>query len=326
MIDSKEKEIIKLIADAQSVGLIAHKNGDGDAFGSMLAFGRVMKAQGKEVTYFSNEELPQILDFLKSKIDYKPKDKYESVDVLFGFDSNEIKRFTIPEIVSESLANETKLVIIDHHVGNDLKCDATIFWDEPNEVSCTSEMIYDLFIEMGCQIDKITANLLLIGIETDTFSLQFTNTKPKTFEVVADLLKRGARLKSVVESAFGGRPIATMKLFGRTIKRMKMNQENGYVTSYITREDVRDLNLTTESSSGVANFLEQLEGTRVIAIFEEREGGIVKVSLRSNGSTVDVEKLAKSLDGGGHKKAAGLEYKGNLADAMTAVEKALPKP
>jgi phosphoesterase RecJ-like protein len=326
MINSKEKEIIQLLQKSQTIGLLTHKNGDGDAFGAMLAFGRIMEAQGKDITYFSNEELPQIFDFLKEKIKYKPTGVFKEIDLLVGFDANELIRFSVPEVIEQVITAKTNLIIIDHHVGNMLQKDATIYWDETSEVSCTSEMIYDLLIEMKCEIDKVTANLLLVGIETDTFSLQFTNTKPKTFEVVADLLKRGARLKSVVESAFGGRPISTMKLFGRTIKRMKMDQTNGYVTSYITKDDTKELNLTTESSSGVANFLEQLDGTKVIAIFEERDEGIVKVSLRSNNSTSNVERLAKALGGGGHKKASGLEYKGTLKEAMAAVEGALPKP
>lgn len=305
------------------IGLITHRNGDGDAFGSMLAFGKMMQSLGKEVKYFSNEPMPQIFEFLDGQINYHPTETYQPVDLLIGFDSNDQARFTIPEVIQTALQEKVKMIVIDHHLNGDMGGRATVYWNEAEKVSCTSEMIFNLYQTMGLKIDKLTANLLLVGIETDTFSLQFTNTNPGTFEVVADLMRLGARLKSVVESAFGGKPVSTMKLFGRTIKRMEVDKKTGFVTSYITREDARELNLTTESSSGVANFLEQLEGTKIIAIFEEREGGVVKVSLRSNGSETDVEKIAKSLGGGGHKKAAGLEYKGGLKEAMAAVRKAV---
>jgi phosphoesterase RecJ-like protein len=66
--------------------------------------------------------------------------------------------------------------------------------------------------------------------------------------------------------------------------------------------------------------MEQAEGVRIVAVFEERDGK-VKASVRSNNSAaVDAVTIAKHFGGGGHVKAAGYEISGTLTEAITAFE------
>jgi phosphoesterase RecJ-like protein len=324
MINKKKETLLELLVSADTIGLMTHKDGDGDAFGSMLGLERGLKLLGKKTVIFSNEKLSRIFEFLNEKIEYEPEEEYKDMDLLIGLDANSIKRFTIPEIMESAKDRGVRIAIIDHHMAGDIETIADCYL-KADEESCTSEMVFDILADLKVKIDKVTASIILLGIETDTFSMQFVNTKPKTFEVVAELLRRGARLKPIVESAFGGRPISTVKLLGRVMNRLTLDKKNGLVKSFITKKDASELQLETEASSGVANFIEQVEGAKIVAVFEERPEGIVKVSLRSNNSNVDVEKIAKSLGGGGHKKAAGFECEGTLQNAMADVESEIAK-
>lgn len=320
-----EQEIqkaINLIDKAEKIGFITHKDGDGDGFGSMLALARVLSGAGKKTVIFSNEELPQILDFVKEKIDYEPRGDYQKVDLLIGFDSNAVDRFTVPEVLREAKKNGTKTLVLDHHVPLDIANTVDFYWDDP-EISCVCEMVFELIKEMGLKIDKTTATLLLVGIETDTFSLQFTNTKPETFRAVAELLKLGARLKPIVESTFGGRPIAMVKMLGQAINRLDLDEKSGVAITYITNEDIKTLDLSDQASSGVANFIEQIKEAKVVAVFVEREPNKFKVSLRSNNSSEDVARVAATFGGGGHKKASGFEIEGTLEEVIGKVKKKL---
>lgn len=319
---SKKNEIIEAILGAKRIGLLTHKDGDGDAFGSMIGLGMALSPLGKEIIYFSNEKLNRIFEFLGEKIEYRPKEEYEKTDLLIGLDANSVKRFTLPEVLEKGKEDGTKIAIIDHHLNGDIDNFADIYW-KANEESCTAEMIFDLVTEMKIEIDKIVSTIILLGIETDTLSMQIEDTKPRTFEVVAELLRKGARLKPIVDNAFGGKPISTVKILGRVMNRLELDASTGLATSYITLKDTQELGLETEASSGVANFLEQVEGAKIIAVFEEREGGKVKVSLRSNNSEADVERIASSLGGGGHKKAAGFEITGKIENAREAVKNSL---
>lgn len=320
--EQKIQKTISLIKKADKIGFITHRDGDGDAFGSMLALSKVLKDAGKKTVIFSNEPLLKSLDFLKEKIEYNPKAEYQKIDLLIGLDANTVDRFTVPKIFHEAKKDGAEILVIDHHIPLKLTNELDNYWGD-TEISCVSEMVFNLLKKMNQKIDKVVATLLLLGIQTDTLSLQFSNTSPETFNVVAELIKMGARLKSVAESVFGGRPISQVKMLGRIIERLELDEKSGLATSYIAFSDVVELRLTEQASSGVANFLEQVKGTKIIAVFEEREPNKFKVSLRSNNSDLDVSKIAEEFDGGGHKKAAGFRTEGNLEDVMGEAKKKL---
>ena len=173
-------------------------------------------------------------------------------------------------------------------------------------------MVYRLTKTLQLKVDKITATLILLGIETDTNSLQFENSKPEAFMAVADLLKQGARLRSVVNSAFSGKPLPMIHLLGRVLERARITNDS-LVVSYVTMRDKKELGLTDKVSSGISNFIEQAEEGKVAVVFEEIEGGYIKASIRSNNSTSNVAKFANFFGGGGHKKAAAFRFEGKLS-------------
>lgn len=314
--NSIKEKIIAEINQANKIGFITHKEGDGDAFGSMLALERVIHKIGKKTVIFSNEKLPQIFEIIENEVAYNPVEQYENIDLLICFDANSIKRFSVPAVL-EAAISKTKIVVIDHHLNGELEETSTLYWRDLT-VSSTSEMVFHLISKMGLEIDKITATLLLFGIETDTFSLQFTNTSPSTFRSVAELLKKGARLKTVVESAFGGKPITIVKLLGRAIDRMKL-EKSGLAHTYITLKDMEELDLTEQSSSGVANFLDQVKEAKVTVVLQEKPNGIIRVSMRSNNSDINVAEICEKFGGGGHSKASGFETEGTISSVAKKV-------
>jgi phosphoesterase RecJ-like protein len=311
-------DILSEINDVQKIGLMAHKDGDGDAFGSMLGMARILAMLGKETVVFSNEPLTDILKFIDGDLNYQPTASYQPVDLLMLFDANSCGRFTLPTVIDQAKEAGIPIIAIDHHVPGDLPQNVKTYWNE-SSASCTSEMVFNLAESLNIKLDKTTATLLLLGIETDTLSLQFTNTKENTFIAVAELLKSGARLKNIVESVFGGQPIPVVKLLGRAIDRLVLDKKTGIGYTYVTLTDKDDLGLTDQASSGVANFLDQTEGVKIVVVIEERPQGIVKVSMRSNNSSADVAKIASYFGGGGHVKAAGFEAKMSIEEARAKI-------
>jgi phosphoesterase RecJ-like protein len=318
--NSKISEIIAIINGANRVGLITHKNSDGDAFGSMLGMQRLLEEAGKKTVIFSNEELIQSFCFLKEKVNYHPVEKYEKVDLLIAFDGNFVDRFTIPEIFTKAKEDGAKIIVIDHHLEGGIGDISDVYWYDEKS-SSTAEMVLKVAKKMPLKIDKITATLLLLGVELDTNSLQFSNAGPDSFEAVSELLKLGARMKLVVENAFGGKSLASLKLLGRVVDRLKLDPKTGWAISFITSADNKELGLVPGSASGVVNFMEQAEGIKLVAVFEDKGDGTIKASVRSNNAVgVDAVTIANFFGGGGHVKAAGYEFKGTLQEAMQALE------
>ena len=64
-----------------------------------------------------------------------------------------------------------------------------------------------------------------------------------------------------------------------------------------------------------------IEGVEVAALFKDFDGA-VRVSLRSSGR-VNVQAAAGRLGGGGHFRASGLTYPGNIKEAIAGVHSAL---
>lgn len=313
-----EKNLAKVkqeIEKAERIGLMTHVRGDGDAFGSMLGLRNILEMLGKEVIIFSNEEIIRGLDKVGFDLRYNPQDKYEDIDALVLLDLTNKSRVTIPEVLNGALDNKVPILVLDHHQTGDISEIATATVFEP-ESSSASEVVYKLAGEFGMKINKEIATYLLVGVETDTQFLRTKNTNTQSMGIKSELLKSGARIKPVLEEIYQATPINNLKFLGTVLERIHYNEEIGLVSSYVLFSDYQKHGIKPGSSSGVANYIDQTKEGKIVAVAEELEGGKVKVSMRSNGSDIDVEKIAKSYGGGGHIKAAGFEVDGKIEDFM----------
>jgi phosphoesterase RecJ-like protein len=83
-----------------------------------------------------------------------------------------------------------------------------------------------------------------------------------------------------------------------------------------TRADVPD----TENLINIPLQIRTVQAS--ILLTEPKEGGPVRVSLRSKGQ-VDVARFAERFGGGGHARASGLKIAGTLEQAHDAVVSAM---
>lgn len=313
------KEASKLINASKKIGLITHLDGDGDAFGSMLALDIVLREIGKEIVIFSNEELIPLYTPWENQISYQPKHAFCEIDLLICLDLNEKDRSTIPEVINEAHQKGVKILAIDHHPSNSIGDISDVYvCDEAS--SSTSELVYFLLREMNHSPGKLASTLLLSGIEIDTMSFNHA-TRPETFEVVAELLKKGARIRPVVESAFQKKSLATLNLWGKAMERLTLDEKTNIAITYLKHEDLTAVQLNEEDvSGGIVNFLNQMKEPRAVVFLVEEEKGKYKVSLRDNNGGVNLEEIAGSFGGGGHKKSAGFKVEGTLESIIEKIK------
>jgi len=74
---------------------------------------------------------------------------------------------------------------------------------------------------------------------------------------------------------------------------------------------------SSEDLTGIVDHLRSVKGAEVAILFRE-EGEKVKVNFRSK-EKINVSKIAKSLGGGGHIRAAGCIIAGKLHDVKKKV-------
>jgi bifunctional oligoribonuclease and PAP phosphatase NrnA len=308
--------LIKELSQAQKIGLMTHINGDGDAFGSLLGLRNILEMLGKEVVIFSSEPLLGFMDYLVDEARYEPRDKYEEIDLLIMLDVSVEKRLTCPEIFREAKDNNVKTIVIDHHSEGDIY-DLVDLAYRIVDISSASEMVFWISEEMGMRLDKVTAEFLLFGIETDTSFLQNPNTVNKTtYSAKSMLLKYGAKTKRIKESIKDGSSLDNLKFLGNVVGRAVMDQDTGIIATYITEADLKKFNIEPGSSSEIAGFLDQTKNAKIVLVAEQRDENHIKVSMRSNNSEANVAELAGFFGGGGHVKAAGFEIEGRLEEIL----------
>ena len=131
--------------------------------------------------------------------------------------------------------------------------------------------------------------------------------------IAANLMRKGASLSKIIRLVFKNKRLKTLKLWGRAMERAEINPKTGAIVSYVTKQDLEDLQGDAEDISGVAEILNTVSGTKFSLVLSERGENRVKGSLRSEEyKDTDVSEIARLLRGGGHRLSSGFEIKGKL--------------
>lgn len=102
----------------------------------------------------------------------------------------------------------------------------------------TSEVIYRIFDNINRNfIDEDIATLLLAGMITKTKSFKSNNVTPQTLATASQLVSLGARREEIIYNFYRTRNIATLKLWGRALTRLKAAEPLGLVWTILTRDD-----------------------------------------------------------------------------------------
>jgi phosphoesterase RecJ-like protein len=306
----KEFNTLKyIIKNSKRVLLFAHSRPDSDTLGSNLALYYYLRGLGKEVEVACFDKTP---DYLKIFISYELKHPGEinlqNFDSIIALDSVE-RGF---EKVRDKFLENQAVVLIDHHP--DIKEDGDLNIIDAS-YSSVSEMVFDFFEFHNIKISSQMATLLLMGILGDTGNLQHSNTTPKVMHTVAKLLNRGASVSKISKMIFSNNRFSTLKLWGRALEKAKINPVNKMIATVITKKDLEECQAGYDDTAEIASILNTVPETSFSLVLSERDGGVIKGSLRSEKyKGVDVSEVAHQFGGGGHKLASGFEIKGRIVE------------
>jgi len=204
------------------------------------------------------------------------------------------------------LFSDVPILNIDHHISNSRFGQLQMI--DPTAASAT-EVLYGFFMQVPALREKFTpdlATLLLTGLITDTRSFQNPNTTPRSLEVAAELLEKGARQQEIIQHIYKTKPLSTLKIWGRALNRIQVDGSARIVWSAVSREDLSEMDAKSKETHGILDeLISTIPDADVYVLFTELEEGGLKASMRSN-ATIDVNKLAgRSFGGGGHARASG---------------------
>ena len=300
-----------LARPAQRIVILSHTNPDGDAVGSSLAWAEVLRGMGHAVTCIVPNKYPYFLDWMpgieevvvfKTDTEGRAARAVSEADILFCLDFNAVSRL---ENLSETIeANTTAVrVLIDHHLSPDKGFDLAI--SHPDS-SSTCFLVYSI-VEALCGTEAITrsmAELLYVGMMTDTGNFAFSFLTPELFRAVAVLVEKGIRIPEIHNSVYNAYTEGRARLFGYAINRKMEVIQDGTVAYMSLLEREMRFQFQQGDSEGFVNYALTIKKVKMSAMFLAHRK-FIRVSLRSRGD-VDVNLFArKYFNGGGHKNAAG---------------------
>jgi phosphoesterase RecJ-like protein len=293
---------------AGSVLLLTHIRPDGDALGSLLGLGHMLRAAGKAAYPVLAEGMSSVFRFLPGSAEVRPS-LPEAYDLCVLVDCADRGRISLPE----GAALRGPDLLIDHHVTNELFAAVNLV---APEATAAAELIADLAEPLGLEISRDAAVCLLAGLVADTLGFRTPNTGLHTLDVAQRLIRAGASLPDVIERSLHRRSFAAARYWGAGLSQLE--REGELVWATLTLRDRSLSGYPGRDDADMVNVLSSIDGSRAAVVFIEQEGGRIKISWRVRAG-MDVTPLAASFGGGGHPAASGAVVAGELTEVRDRV-------
>ncbi|MDR8394162.1 bifunctional oligoribonuclease/PAP phosphatase NrnA [Aliifodinibius sp. S!AR15-10] len=311
------KKLIKRLQEHQTVGVFSHIRPDGDCIGAQIAMCLWLENNGIKAYAFNDDPVPMNLEWLTEYYPVQEPDEKElkECDAFVLVDGNSPPRFGT---YSDYIQDDPKpTYMIDHHPDPNDGFDMSI---SVEEASSTCELIFHVFLQHDInQLDSRAAKALYTGILTDTGSLQYDSVTPETLNICSELLRLGEfRPNEVAEKVFSHKTLNQLRLLGMAISTIELYEDNQIAIMCVTKEMLEKTNTTNDDTEGFVAYPLSVADIKAAVLFKALGDG-VKMSLRSKSNEVDVNKWAREIGGGGHKKASGAWHPGPLEKTIEEV-------
>lgn len=300
-------KVTTLIENAKKIAVFTHINPDGDALGSSVAFKLGLEQMGKSVDLYCDDVIHENYFFLNTN-SYYIEHKQTNYDLAVILDASDLMRIGK---FSEIYNNTPKKLVIDHHLNNDIKADASIIDINAGSVGV---LIYRLFHAMNINLNKEIATAIYTAISTDTGCFMFNNTTPEAHTIVAKLMEYNIDLEQANYFLFNRKTKSQIQLLNRALGNLQFHENNKIVMVVIKLSDFIETKTTYEDTIGILNIIRGIDGVDLSILLTETQKDCYKVSLRS--FEVNASNIANNFQGGGHKHAAGCRICGKLENVI----------
>ena len=298
-------ELIKRIKEFDTIVIARHIGVDPDALCSQLALRDSIK-----LTY-PEKNVSAIGTGSSKFINIGKLDKLEKYEnaLLIVCDTPDKKR-----IDSANPENFKYSIKIDHHPFVEKTCDIEIIEDDKTS-AC--EIIMQIIKETELQCNDSIAELLYMGLVSDSNRFLFSSVTPDTFRLVAEYLDTYNIDITKAYSKLYLRPLNEVRLEGYISSNMIVTENNfGYVI--ITNDIITKYGVDSASAGNMVNNYNFIKEVVVWAtITEDIKNKQYRLSIRSRGP--EINKIAEKYHGGGHKMAAGIRTK-SLEEALEIIK------
>jgi phosphoesterase RecJ-like protein len=308
--------VCRILEEGESFLVASHANPDGDAIGSVVALGHVLKKLGKPFTLYNATGLPERFHWVNLPGPFVSELPETMPQWTFILDCGTLPRVGAP---LASRMDPEHTVNIDHHLGN--PAFGAVNWIDVRQPSVGS-MIAEAAMALKIQLSGPLAEAVYLSIATDTGFFTYGNTTPESLELVAELFRRGLDASAINDRIQNQWTTNRLRLWSDTMAGMTTHYGERVAVITVTREMMERTGTRKPDCEDLVEFVRKLKNVRAAAFLREEGDGFWKFSLRSSGAD-NVQAVAALFGGGGHKNAAGGSLDGSLAEARSTLVSAL---
>jgi len=311
--------IVEAIRESRTMAIAGHIRPDGDCVGSQLGLTLALQNEGKKAVCWNEDPIPEKYRFLdRDHLIQKPKPGL-NFDCVIATDAASLERLGA---VGPCIADRKLLINIDHHESNTRYGDLN--WVSAREPSA-GELIFRLLKVAKWPITKPIADCLFTAVSTDTGSFQYSTTRPSTYHVAGELVRRGADLAKICDEVYQSYPLSRMGLLRHVFSHFRLTHQNQIAYFWLKKADFARAGAESSDSEGLIDHIRAIAPVVVACVFEEIEPAMTRISLRSKSDKVNVNEIAAQFGGGGHPAAAGARIAGSPLSVQRKVISAIKK-
>ncbi len=311
--------ILDSLRESRSICVTGHIRPDGDCVGSQLGLTLALQNEGKKVVCWNEDSLPQKYEFLDPERRFQKPKRGMKFDCVVATDAASFERLGT---VGPCITNRKLFINIDHHESNTRYADVN--WVSAREPS-SGELIFRLLQAAKWPVTKPIADCLFTAVSTDTGSFQYPSTRPGTYHVAGELVRRGADLAKICDEVYQSYPLSRVRLLRHVYSRFRLTHQNQIAWFWLKKADFARTGAESSDSEGLIDHIRAIAPVVVACVFEEIEPEMTRISLRSKSEKVNVNEIAAQFGGGGHPAAAGARIAGKPISAQRRVIGAIKK-
>ena len=318
MTDSVLTDIVNELKKSYKVGVFCHVRPDGDSLGSGLGLCLALKNAGKTAVMMCEDPVPERLKIFPATDDVQaqlPLD--DEFDLLVSVDCADITRMGVFSTYYRKFKGTT--INIDHHISNDRYAKLNYVCECP----ATCEIVPAVLNAAGMPVTKDVADLLAMGLLTDSGNFSHKDVTAETFSVAALLRSAGADFSRIGYELFSRQTKSRALLYVRVLNSMRFCLDDKLVFLTVTQKDFDETGTDKSHTEGFVDFPLTIDGVEVSIALMEFKKGQYKASLRSK--SVNVNAVAAEFGGGGHILASGCMLFGEYEEVIERLTYAVYK-
>ena len=321
------RRILDVLSACRRVLITTHARPDGDALGTSAAMALALRRQKIESDILLFNRLPRKYAFLfnDNKLTYHDVEagwpqsySLNAFDALLVVDTGTWSQ--LPGLKEQLNGWTRPRLVLDHHLTQEDWADVKLV---DTKAAAAGEIAANLLERWKVPIDKSIATALFVAIASDTGWFQFSNTRPATLRLAADLIEAGVNTDAMYQHLYQNERAERVALQSRAQQSLELLEDGRLAVMCVQKKDFEETGAKPEDTENLINIPLQIRTVEVsILLIEPPEDSPIRVSLRSKGQ-VDVARFAEQFGGGGHARASGLKIPGSLQEAHDRVAEAM---